>query len=70
MTLPFERTLAMRNVRDFLMSLTRPERTPKVPEEIRTRARHLLKHFPNKWDIDQLPEKCPEIFGNPKERLS
>lgn len=50
MTLPFERLRAVNSTRDFLRDLIDPSVTPRVPKEIRQRARSLLKHYP--WDVE------------------
>lgn len=63
MTLPDERTRALLNVKHFLRDLLDPKKTPRVPAEVRRRARQLLKHYPYDWDIDQLHKKFPETFG-------
>lgn len=63
MTLPFERALTVRNVREFLVSLTDPKQTPRVPMDVRRRARQLLKHYPTPFDMKRLVEKAPELFG-------
>jgi hypothetical protein len=62
MTLPFERTRSLVNTRSFLLSLLDPKKTPKIPKEIRTRARSLLKHFPSPLDLEQITEKCTNIL--------
>jgi len=46
MTLPDERRRAVRAVRLFLLRLTVPSVTPRVPPAIRREARALLKHYP------------------------
>jgi hypothetical protein len=67
MTLPFERTNALKRARSFLIKLLDPKETPRVPLEIRKEARALLKHYP--WDLDlkKLAKKCPEILGEVHE---
>lgn len=62
MTLPFERTWAVTNCREFLLRLCDPKQTPRVPLAIRKQARSLLKHFPNKFDMEQAVEGR-EVFG-------
>lgn len=52
MTLPFERTMAVIQTEKFLLNLTDPKVTPNIPKIIRQRARALLRHYPNTWDID------------------
>ena len=51
MTLPIERTNAVLNVERFLMDLSNPRKTPRVPSEVRKQARSLLKHYPRKFDM-------------------
>lgn len=46
MTLPDERTRAVLAAADFLSDLLDPKKTPKVPSEIRERARRVLRHHP------------------------
>ena len=51
MTLPCERTNAVLNVERFLMDLSNPRKTPRVPSEVRKQARNLLRHYPRKFDM-------------------
>jgi len=51
MTLPCERTKAVMNVERFLMDLSNPKKTPRIPSEVRKQARSLLKHYPRKFDM-------------------
>ena len=51
MTLPCERTNAVMNVERFLMDLSNPRKTPRIPSEVRKQARSLLKHYPRKFDM-------------------
>ena len=65
MTLPFERTREMLDVRLFLPELTDPGLTHREPRALRGRAASLLKHFPalmalalrlkNALDADGIP---------------
>lgn len=52
MTVPFERKNAVVWTEDFLLDLTNPRKTPRVPKEIRQRALHLLRHYPSKHDME------------------
>lgn len=63
MTLPFERTRAMLDVRLFLLELTDPALTPRVSRAMRGRAASLLKHFPTNADIEQAHQAFPDCFG-------
>jgi hypothetical protein len=63
MTLPFERSNAVRRTEDFLLALLDPKRTPRVPREIRRLAASLLKHYPTSTELERAAKKAPEIFG-------
>jgi len=63
MTLPDERTRAVFWARAFLLSLLDPKQTPKVPREIRLRARAVLKHYPRDLDLMQAVDTIPDVFG-------
>jgi hypothetical protein len=54
MTLPYERSNAVKITRNFLVDLCTPAVTPKVPKEIRDRARQCLRHYPSFWEIDNV----------------
>lgn len=66
MTVPVERTRAIQNVHDFLVSLLDPKTTPRVPKEIRRRAGSLLKHYPTGFDLMQLAKALPDKWGPPR----
>ncbi len=66
--MPRERTVAILNTKEFLFDLMSPKKTPKVPSAIRQQARWLLKHFPGNYDLRQIVEALPEVFGS-TERL-
>ena len=68
MTLPFERTYALRNTREFLRKLLDRKATPRVPLAIRREAKACLKHFPQDLDVEWAAKKCPDIFEIPEER--
>jgi len=54
MTMPFERTYAVKNAREFLYSLLDSKVTPRVPRAIRDKARSILRHYPSDWDMDEM----------------
>lgn len=70
MTLPDERYRAIQHTADFLLSLTDPQSTPRIPKIIRQRARSLLKHYPTSWDLDRLSEKAPDVIIAKMEPLT
>lgn len=69
MTIPLERSYAIRNTREFLRKLLDRAVTPRVPLAIRRLARHCLKHYPNELYMDQTRKALPEVWGKfPKEK--
>lgn len=46
MTTTEEEVRALESTKKFLFDLLQPKKTPKVPKEIRLRARRVLKHYP------------------------
>jgi len=67
MTMPYERKNAVLNVERFLLDLSNPRITKRVPKEIRDRARSLLKHYPSKFWMDEASEQAPDVFGEWKQ---
>jgi hypothetical protein len=63
MTLPDERSRAVRSARKFLRDLLDPKLTPKVPRAIRDRAARVLRHFPSDLDINRAVGGHPNIFS-------
>jgi len=64
MTMPNERRNAVNFTRQFLVSLMDPQKTPRVPMDVRREARRCLKHFPGEYDMEQASEQAPNVFGN------
>jgi len=64
MTLPFERKRAVTNTEQFLKDLLDPQKTPRVPANIRRRASSLLKHYPLPYEMETAGEQAPKIFGD------
>lgn len=63
MTLPDERSRAVRSAREFLYALLDPKATPKVPRAVRQRASRVLRHYPGEFDMFCVEQKCPDKFG-------
>lgn len=61
MTLPYERIYAVDNTREFLFDLLDPKKTPRIPKDIRIKARALLKHYPREYEM-QLVKSGNNIF--------
>ena len=62
MTIPTERTQSLIYARDFLLSLLDPRLTPRVPRTIRREAINRLRHYPSKWEIEQIAAGRGKIF--------
>ena len=62
MTCPDERTRALIYARDFLLELLDPRKTPRVPRAIRREAINRLRHYPSKWEVEQIAAGRGEIF--------
>lgn len=56
MTIPSERTRAVILTESFLITLTNPKLTPKIPKDIREQARALLRHYPSRFDLEMTNE--------------
>jgi len=63
MTMPYERKRAVINTQRFLLDLSNPRITKRVPKEIRDIARSLLKHYPSEFWMDEASEQAPDVFG-------
>lgn len=62
MTLPDERYRALKQGKKLLEELCDPGKTPRVPSIVRDRARGVLRHFPNDYELEQIAEKCPDYL--------
>lgn len=63
MTLPHEEAYAIARTRQFLFDLLNPKTTPRVPREIRQRARILVKHFPFVPTVEQAERMMRDWAG-------
>ena len=68
MTLPDERYRAVKYAQDFLSRLAGGQYA-RVPKAVRDEARHILRHYPNAWDMDRAAEAAPEVFQERMEDL-
>jgi hypothetical protein len=66
MTTPDERFRALKQSKKLLEELCDPGRTPRVPSIVRDRARGVLRHYPNEYELDRIADQCPEYL----EKLS
>jgi hypothetical protein len=63
MTMPDERYRAVTWARQLMEDLTVPSVTPKIPADIRARAKTALRHYPQEWEMDEAAEAAPEVFS-------
>jgi hypothetical protein len=66
MTLPDERYRSLIWTDRLLKDLCDPGKTPRVPKQIRARARDCLRHWPDTYYIDRLSEQAPAILSSGK----
>jgi hypothetical protein len=64
MTLPDERTRAILYARKFLLDLMTPSETPRVPREIRDRARSVLRHYPMPYEVELIAKNSDLLDKN------
>lgn len=62
MTLPDERYRSLKQSKKLLEELCDPGKTPRVPSIVRDRARGILKHFPNDYELEQIANSCPDLL--------
>lgn len=62
MTLPDERFRALKQSKKLLEELCDPGKTPRVPGIVRERARGVLRHYPNDYDLERMANSCPELL--------
>ena len=72
MTVPIERTNAVKWTREFLYDLTDSKKTPRLPKAVRQQALHLLRHYPSDFDMKLIADRedtqehtiSYKVFGN------
>lgn len=62
MTMPDERFRAVITASNLLHDLLDPKKTPRVPKQVRERARGVLRHYPSYWDLDRVSKVAPDVF--------
>ena len=62
MTLPDERFRALKQSKKLLEELCDPGKTPRVPSIVRERARGVLRHFPNDYELERIADQCPDYL--------
>jgi hypothetical protein len=72
MTLPDERYRALMWAKTLLEDIASPNKTKRIPKEIRQRAYSALRHFPDEYYLSMLAEARPDIIerrGEPFDPL-
>jgi hypothetical protein len=62
MTTKDERYRALKQGKKLLEELCDPGRTPRVPSLVRDRARGVLRHYPNDYELERIADNCPEYL--------
>jgi hypothetical protein len=70
MTMPDERYRAVLYAEEFLRALSDSNITKRVPKDIRQRARGILRHYPNTWDMQRAAEGAPDVFAERMEDVT
>lgn len=63
MTMPFERTRAVMQTKEFLQWVMRAEATSESFLQAKREARTLLRHYPSSIDLHLAHLACPQWFG-------
>lgn len=63
MTIPVERTNAVIYTEAFLLRLLSPKETPRVPKAVRQEAKHLLRHYPTKFEMCVIADREDKSEG-------
>ena len=64
MTTTDERYQALRAGKKLIEELTDPGKTPRIPSLVRSRARAILKHYPNDYEIERISDNSPELLSS------
>jgi hypothetical protein len=63
MTMPDERYRAMVEGLKLIEDLLIPQVTPRVPSNVRERARWIMRHYPNATEIERLAIGSPNLLS-------
>jgi hypothetical protein len=63
MTMPDERYRAMVEGLKLIEDLLIPHVTPRVPSDIRERARWVMRHHPSAYELTQLARRSPDMLA-------
>jgi hypothetical protein len=63
MTMPDERYRAMVEGLKLIEDLLIPQVTPRVPSNIRERARWIMRHHPSAYELGRLADHAPNMLS-------
>lgn len=63
MTMPDERYRAMVEGLKLIEDLLIPQVTPRVPSDVRERARWVMRHYPSAYELTQLARRSPDMLS-------
>lgn len=63
MTMPDERYRAMVEGLKLIEDLLIPQVTPRVPGDVRERARWIMRHHPTQYELGRLALKVPDMLS-------
>jgi hypothetical protein len=61
--MPDERYKALLEGLRLIEDLLIPQVTPRVPGSVRERARWIMRHYPNQYELAKLAEQSPELLS-------
>lgn len=62
MTLPDERYRALLEGMKLIQDLSSPSVTPRVPKDVRERARWALRHYPSHWEMERIAQQATDLL--------
>jgi hypothetical protein len=63
MTMPDERYRAMVEGLKLIEDLLIPQVTPRVPGDVRERARWIMRHHPSAYELSRLAQHAPSMLS-------
>jgi hypothetical protein len=63
MTMPDERYRAMVEGLKLIEDLLIPQVTPRVPGDVRERARWIMRHYPSQYELERMADNLPNMLA-------
>jgi hypothetical protein len=64
MTMPDERYRALVEGMKLIEDLLIPQVTPRVPGPVRDRARWIMRHYPNRYELEAMSKQIPNMLSD------